>query len=146
MIIIAFFNILEISKIKKIKHLIYASTSSVYGDSKKFPLKENFNTDRPLTFYAASKKSNEIMAYSYSAIYKIPSTCLRFFTVYGPYGRPDMALFIFTKKILSNEKVELFNNGNHIRDWTDIDDVTSNIRKLINKKPKQNSSQNFKYC
>ena len=100
-----FFNILEISKINKIKHLIFASTSSVYGNNSKFPLTEQMNTDKPLSFYAATKKSNEVMAYSYSNIYKLPSTALRFFTVYGPYGRPDMSLFKFTKAILSNKKI-----------------------------------------
>ena len=131
--LIGFFNILEQSRLNKIKHLIFASTSSVYGNSKKFPLNENDNTDNPLSFYAATKKSNEIMAYSYSNIYKLPSTGLRFFTVYGPYGRPDMALFKFTKSIINNEKVKLFNNGNHIRDFTYIDDVTESIIRLITK-------------
>jgi len=93
-----FFNILEVSKINKIKHLIFASTSSVYGENLTFPSSENNNTDEPLSFYAATKKSNEVMAYTYSNIYNIPCTGLRFFTVYGPYGRPDMALFKFTKK------------------------------------------------
>ena len=104
-----FFNILEISRHNNIKHLIYASTSSVYGDSKKFPLNENDRTDQPLSFYAATKKSNEVMAHSYSYIYKLPCTGVRFFTVYGPFGRPDMALFKFTKNILNNHPIELFN-------------------------------------
>ena len=111
--IIGFFNILEVSRIYKIKHLIFASTSSVYGSSKKFPIKEKENTDKPLSFYAATKKSNEVMAYSYSNIYSLPCTGLRFFTVYGPYGRPDMAPFIFVKKILENKEIKLFNSGNH---------------------------------
>ena len=131
-----FFNILEASRIYKIKHLIFASTSSVYGNNKKFPLEENFNTDKPLSFYAATKKSNEILAFSYSNIYKLPTTGLRFFTVYGPYGRPDMALFKFTKSILNNKKLELYNHGNHIRDFTYVDDVSNCIFKLINKPPK----------
>ena len=128
-----FFNILEISKQNKIKHLIFASTSSVYGDSSKFPLNENMPTDSPLSFYAATKKSNEVMAYSYSNIYNLPITALRFFTVYGPYGRPDMSLFKFTKSIIDNNKINLFNGGDHIRDFTYVDDISSGILGLINK-------------
>ena len=135
--IIGFFNILELSKNYKIKHLLFASTSSVYGDNKSFPLKEEFNTDKPLNFYAASKKSNEVMAYSYSNIHKIKITGLRFFTVYGEFGRPDMALFKFTNSILNAKSLKLFNKGNHIRDFTYIDDVTESIVKLI-KKPSNN--------
>ena len=135
--IIGFFNILELSKNYKIKHLLFASTSSVYGDNKSFPLKEEFNTDKPLNFYAASKKSNEVMAYSYSNIHKIKITGLRFFTVYGEFGRPDMALFKFTKSIKNAKSLKLFNKGNHIRDFTYIDDVTESIVKLI-KKPSNN--------
>ena len=97
--LIGFFNILEASRIYKIKHLIFASTSSVYGNNKRFPLKENYNTDKPLSFYAATKKSNEVLAHSYSSIYNLPITALRFFTVYGPFGRPDMSLFKFVKSI-----------------------------------------------
>ena len=128
-----FFNILDISRIFKIKHLVFASTSSVYGNTKKFPLKETDNTDKPLSFYAASKKTNEVMAYSYSNIYKLPITALRFFTVYGPFGRPDMALFKFAKSIISNTKINLFNKGNHFRDFTYIDDIVSGIQKVISK-------------
>tara|TARA_B100000963_G_scaffold38253_2_gene28544 strand:+ start:1454 stop:2425 length:972 start_codon:yes stop_codon:yes gene_type:complete len=133
-----FFNILEVSRYNKIKHLIYASTSSVYGDSKKFPLNENDKTDKPLSFYAATKKSNEIMAHCYSYVYKLPCTGVRFFTVYGPYGRPDMALFKFTKNIIDNHPIELFNNGNHLRDFTYVDDVVDGIYSLINKQSKKN--------
>ena len=121
----------------KINHLIFASTSSVYGENLNYPSKEYLNTDKPLSFYAATKKSNEIMAYTYSNIFKLPCTGLRFFTVYGPYGRPDMALFKFTKNILENKKIELFNNGNHTRDFTYIDDVIDGIFSLI-KKPNKN--------
>ena len=128
-----FFNILETSRYNKIKHLIYASTSSVYGDTKKFPLSETESTDRPLSFYAATKKSNEIMAHSYSYIYKLPCTGVRFFTVYGPFGRPDMALFKFTKNIIKNNPIELYNKGNHLRDFTYIDDIVDGIYSLINK-------------
>ncbi len=134
--LMGFFNILELSKLNKIQHLIFASTSSVYGNSKKFPTEENTNTDFPLSFYAATKKSNEVMAHSYSYIYKIPMTALRFFTVYGPFGRPDMALYKFTKNIINNKKIELFNSGNHQRDFTYIDDVVEGIFSLILKPSK----------
>ena len=108
-----FYNILELSRKNKIKHLLLASTSSVYGDCKKFPIKEEFDTNKPLSFYAATKKSNEVMAYSYSNIYKLPITIMRFFTVYGPFGRPDMALFKITKSIFTKKKFEVFNFGKH---------------------------------
>ena len=132
-----FFNILEVSRHNKIKHLIYASTSSVYGDSKKFPLNENDRTDQPLSFYAATKKSNEVMAHSYSYIYNLPCTGVRFFTVYGPFGRPDMALFKFTKNIINNHPIELYNKGNHLRDFTYVDDIVDGIYSLINKQSKK---------
>ena len=132
-----FFNILEISRHNNIKHLIYASTSSVYGDSKKFPLSEINRTDEPLSFYAATKKSNEVMAHSYSYIYKLPCTGVRFFTVYGPFGRPDMALFKFTKNILNNHPIELYNKGNHFRDFTYVDDIVDGIYSLIKKQSKK---------
>lgn len=126
-----FFNILSLSKEYKINHLIYASTSSVYGASKKFPLTENMTTDYPLSFYAATKKTNEIMAYSFSNVYKLRTTGLRFFTVYGPYGRPDMSLFKFVKNIILGKPIQLFNKGLHQRDFTYIDDVVSYINFLI---------------
>ncbi len=132
-----FFNILEISRHNNIKHLVYASTSSVYGDSKKFPLSEINRTDQPLSFYAATKKSNEVMAHSYSYIYKLPCTGVRFFTVYGPFGRPDMALFKFTKNILNNHPIELYNKGNHFRDFTYVDDIVDGIYSLIKKQSKK---------
>ena len=128
-----FFNILEASKRNNIKHLIFASTSSVYGENINFPLKENDNTDKPISFYAATKKSNEVLAHSYSYIYNLPCTALRFFTVYGPYGRPDMALFKFTKSILENKKIQLYNNGNHSRDFTYISDIVSGIFSILKK-------------
>ena len=131
-----FFNILEISRANKIKHLLFASSSSVYGTQKKFPVTEKMNTDKPDSFYAATKKSNEIMAYSYSKIYDLKITGLRFFTVYGPYGRPDMALFKFTENILRNKTINLHNKGNHVRDFTYIDDVVYKISKLISKPSK----------
>mgnify|MGYP001372222936 FL=1 len=130
-----FFNVLEMSRMHNIKHLIFASTSSVYGDAKSFPLTEEDNTDKPLSFYAATKKSNEVMAYAYSNIYKIPITGLRFFTVYGPYGRPDMSLFKFTKGIIDKNSISLFNKGNHVRDFTYIDDIVDGISLVINKPP-----------
>ena len=132
-----FFNILECCKRYKIKHLIFASTSSVYGSNKNFPLKETNNTDQPLSFYASTKICNEVMAHSYSYIYKLPCTGLRFFTVYGPFGRPDMVLYKFTKAIHEGKNIDLFNHGNHIRDFTYIDDVVGGIKKLI-KKPSKN--------
>ena len=136
--ILGFYNLIDLSRLFKVKHFIFASTSSVYGNNNKFPLDENFQTEKPLSFYAASKKCNEILAYSYSNIYKLPCTCLRFFTVYGPYGRPDMALFKFTESILNNKTIELYNNGNHVRDFTYIDDVVNYICKLILLYPKKN--------
>ena len=141
--IIGFYNILENSVRYKINHFIYASTSSVYGDAKKFPLKEDHNTDNPLSFCAATKKCNEVIAHSFSEIYKIPTTGLRFFTVYGPYGRPDMALFKFTKNILEGKKINLFNKGNHYRDFTYIEDIVISISKLIKKPSKKNTPYNI---
>ncbi len=135
--LVGFFNLISLSKDKKIKHFTYASTSSVYGDSKKFPLKEKNNTDNPLSLYAATKKSNELIAHSYSANYNLPTTGLRFFTVFGPYGRPDMALFKFTKNILNNKFLDLFNHGKHQRDFTYIDDVVESLYKIVFKIPKK---------
>tara|TARA_B100001057_G_scaffold489225_2_gene575049 strand:+ start:1718 stop:2683 length:966 start_codon:yes stop_codon:yes gene_type:complete len=135
--VLGFYNILETSRKNKIKHLIFASTSSVYGDNNKFPIQEDDNTDKPLSFYAATKKSNEVFAYSYSNIYKIPCTGLRFFTVYGPMGRPDMALFKFCKNILMNKRINVFNNGNHTRDFTYINDVVDGIVSIIKKPSKK---------
>ncbi len=128
-----FYNILEVSKIYKISHLIYASTSSVYGDTKNFPTNEKNNTDKPLSFYSASKKTNEILAYSYSAIHQIKTTGLRFFTVYGPYGRPDMAIYKFANAIKNEKTLELYNNGNHYRDFTYVDDIVKVILQLTKK-------------
>ena len=126
-----FFNILNNSKIFKCSHLVYASTSSVYGASNKFPLTESLNTDKPLSFYAATKKSNEVMAFAYSNIYGLPTTGLRFFTVYGVMGRPDMSLFKFTKNIINRKHIDLYNKGNHIRDFTHVSDVVEPMKKLI---------------
>ena len=135
--ILGFFNIIEASNLIKVKHFVFASTSSVYGNSNEFPLKESTSTDKPLSFYAATKKCNEIIAYSYSNIFKLPCTGLRFFTVYGPFGRPDMSLYKFTKSILLNQSLELFNYGKHERDFTFIDDVVNYIIKLIFIYPKK---------
>ena len=140
-----FFNILECCREFKVKNLIFASTSSVYGKQNNFPLSENYTTDKPLSFYAATKKCNEIMAYSYSQIYKMKCTGIRFFTVYGPYGRPDMALYKFSESIIKNKNLDLYNSGNHTRDFTFIDDVIFYLEKLKNKKQK-NLYEVFNIC
>ncbi len=133
--IIGFLNILENCKNHSVEHLIYASSSSVYGLNKTFPFSEINNVDHPVSLYAASKKSNEAMAHSYSHIFKLPCTGLRFFTVYGPWGRPDMALYIFTKKILAGEPIDVFGFGKMRRDFTYIDDIVEGIFRLLDKKP-----------
>ncbi len=134
--VLGFYNILNCCKLYNVKHLLYASTSSVYGNSRMKSSKENHSTSEPLSFYAATKKSNEVMAYSYSNIFNIPITGMRFFTVYGPYGRPDMALYVFSSLIKKNKPINLFNNGIHYRDFTYIDDVTNAIKLLMKKPPK----------
>ena len=118
------------------KHLVFASSSSVYGGNKKYPFKETDNVDHPISFYAASKKSNEIMAHSYSHLFKIPTTGLRLFTVYGPWGRPDMFLSLLTKAIKNNKSINIFNRGKMFRDFTYIDDVSNAIIKISKKIPK----------
>lgn len=130
--IVGFLNILEASRNHKIKHLVYASSSSVYGNSKKMPLSTTDNVDHPISLYAATKKSNELMAYTYSHLFNIPTTGLRFFTVYGPWGRPDMALFLFTKSIIGNIPIKVFNNGDMYRDFTYIDDIVEGIIRVLN--------------
>tara|TARA_Y100000389_G_scaffold204931_1_gene260957 strand:+ start:2881 stop:3861 length:981 start_codon:yes stop_codon:yes gene_type:complete len=127
--IIGFFNILELAKNKKVKHFVYASTSSVYGDDKKPSLSENLDCNQPIQFYAATKKSNEAMATSYSYIHKLPTTGLRFFTVYGPWGRPDMAFYKFVKNIKENKKIEIFNSGNHFRDFSYVKNIADGVFK-----------------
>ena len=129
--IVATFNILDICKNFQIKHLLFSSTSSVYGDNIAMPFKETNKTDEPLSFYAATKKSCEVMMHSYSHIYKIPITVIRFFTVYGPWGRPDMALFKFTKNILEKKEIEIYNHGNMKRDFTYIDDLIYGINSIL---------------
>ena len=137
------YNIIEISKTLDVKHLIMASSSSVYGANKKIPFKEKDKTETQMSIYAATKKSNESMAHAYSNIWKVPITMVRFFTVYGPWGRPDMALFKFTKGILNNKKIDIYNNGKMYRDFTYIDDIVSGINLLIKKIP--NTKQLGKY-
>ena len=128
-----FANILENCKKYKIENFVYASTSSVYGANTKIPFSEHDSVNHPLSVYAATKKSNELMAHAYSHLYGLPTTGLRFFTVYGPWGRPDMALFIFTKSILNDEPITVFNNGQMIRDFTYIDDIVESIKRILNK-------------
>lgn len=130
-----FLNILEACRHNPVKHLIYASSSSVYGANRKMPFSVHDNVDHPLALYAASKKSNELMAHAYSNLFKIPTTGLRFFTVYGPWGRPDMALFLFTKAILEGKSIDVFNFGKMRRDFTFVDDIVEGIVRLIPKAP-----------
>ena len=137
-----FFNVLNCCKKYKIKHLIYASSSSVYGLNKDYPFSELSNVDHPVSLYAASKKSNELLAHSYSHLFGLPTTGLRFFTVYGPWGRPDMSLFIFVKNILENKKINIFGNGKMLRDFTYIDDIVDSIVRLVLKPPKKSKSIN----
>ena len=138
------FNIIEASHRVKVKHLMMASSSSVYGANESIPFKETDKTETQLSIYAATKKANESMAHSYSNIWKIPITMLRFFTVYGPWGRPDMALFKFTKGILNNKKIDIYNYGKMYRDFTYIDDVVNGIKLLINKSPNIKQRKKFK--
>jgi len=130
---VGFLNILECCRNFKIQHLVYASSSSVYGLNKKIPFETSDNVDHPISLYAATKKSNELMAHTYSHLFKFPTTGLRFFTVYGPWGRPDMALFLFTEAIHKNKPIQVFNNGNMERDFTFIDDIVTGIVKIIEK-------------
>lgn len=129
--IVGFVHLLEAMRRHPVKHFVYASSSSVYGNNKKQPFSTSDNVDYPVSLYAASKKANELITHSYSHLFGIPSTGLRFFTVYGPWGRPDMAYFIFTKNILENKPIDVFNNGKSMRDFTYIDDIIDGIEKLI---------------
>ena len=129
--IVGFAHILENCRHHKVKHLVYASTSSVYGANTKMPFSEHDSANHPLSTYAASKKSNELMAHSYSYLYQLPTTGLRFFTVYGPWGRPDMALFKFTKAILEEKPIDVFNHGKHTRDFTYIDDIVEGVIRTL---------------
>ena len=140
-----FLNVLEGCRHQKVKHLVYASSSSVYGANRKMPFSIHDNVDHPLSLYAATKKANELMAHSYSSLYGLPTTGLRFFSAYGPYGRPDMALFVFTKAILAGEKIDVYNNGNMKRDFTYVDDITESIERLLAKAPQPNPSWDYQH-
>ena len=132
-----FYNILELCSKYKVKHLVFASSSSVYGDNINIPYKEEENTDYPVSIYAATKKCEEVLSYTYSKLNNLNITGLRFFTVYGPYGRPDMAYYSFTEKLINKEKIEVYNKGNLKRDFTYIDDVVEGLFRIINTKPKE---------
>ena len=134
--IIGFFNVIDLTKKYKVKDIIYASSSSIYGIQSKFPIKENFDTSNPTQLYAATKKSNEVIAASYSKLYNINTIGLRFFTVYGPWGRPDMAPIKFAKNIIKGKPIEVFNKGKHSRDFTFVDDIVDGIFKIIKKRKK----------
>jgi UDP-glucuronate 4-epimerase len=131
--IVGFAHILEGCRQNHVEHLVYASSSSVYGANTTMPFSVHHNVDHPLSLYAASKKANELMAHTYSHLYNLPTTGLRFFTVYGPWGRPDMALFKFTKAILANEKIQVFNQGKHRRDFTYVDDIVEGMIRVLDK-------------
>jgi UDP-glucuronate 4-epimerase len=139
-----FLNVLEGCRHGNVEHLVYASSSSVYGANKKMPFSIHDNVDHPLSLYAATKKANELMAHSYSSLYGLPTTGLRFFSAYGPYGRPDMALFVFTKAILEGKPIDVYNNGNMKRDFTYVDDISESIARLLSKKPIANPAWDFK--
>ena len=134
--LVGFFNILEACRNYPVEHLVYASSSSVYGGNKKIPFSTTDQVDNPVSFYAATKKSNELMAYSYSKLYGIKTTGLRFFTVYGPYGRPDMAAFLFANAIVKGDTIKVFNNGNMQRDFTYIDDIIEGLMNVLPNPPK----------
>lgn len=143
--IVGFLNILECCRNYKVDHLVYASSSSVYGLNKKVPFETSDHVDHPISLYAASKKSNELMAHTYSHLYSFRTTGLRFFTVYGPWGRPDMAMFLFTKAILGNQPIKVFNNGNMERDFTYIDDIVEGVVRIIQKDYTASYKPNEKY-
>ena len=139
--IIGFYNILEACRHYPVEHLVYASSSSVYGSNKKIPYSTDDKVDNPVSLYAATKKSNELMAHAYSKLYNIPSTGLRFFTVYGPAGRPDMAYFGFTNKLLRGETIEIFNYGNCKRDFTYVDDIVEGVIRVMNRAPEKKTGE-----
>lgn len=139
--LIGFYNILEACRHNPVKHLVYASSSSVYGSNRKVPYSTEDKVDNPVSLYAATKKSNELLAHSYSKLYNIPSTGLRFFTVYGPAGRPDMAYFGFTNKLLAGETIKIFNYGNCKRDFTYIDDIVEGVWRVMNKSPEKKDGE-----
>ena len=136
--VVGFMNILEGCRHNEVKHLVYASSSSVYGSNTKMPFSVHDNVDHPVSIYAATKKANELMAHTYSHLYRLPTTGLRFFTVYGPWGRPDMALFKFTKNILAGEPIDVFNYGKHRRDFTYIDDIVEGVIRTLDHIPEPN--------
>ncbi len=138
--IIGFFHILEACRFYGTEHLVYASSSSVYGANTEIPFSTTDKTDQPVSLYAVTKKTNELMAYTYSHLYKIPATGLRFFTVYGPYGRPDMAYFSFTKAICEEKTIKVYNNGNLYRDFTYVDDIVNGIERVLEKPPAADSN------
>jgi UDP-glucuronate 4-epimerase len=133
--IVGFLNILECCRHQAVEHLVYASSSSVYGANRKLPFAVEDSVDHPVSLYAASKKANELMAHTYSHLFGLPTTGLRFFTVYGPWGRPDMALFLFTRKILAGEPIDVFNYGKHTRDFTYIDDIVEGVIRTLDRVP-----------
>jgi UDP-glucuronate 4-epimerase len=136
--LLGFANILEGCRHNEVEHLVYASSSSVYGSNTKMPFSVHDNVDHPVSLYAASKKANELMAHTYSHLYRLPTTGLRFFTVYGPWGRPDMAYFKFTRNILAGKPIDVFNKGNHQRDFTYIDDIIEGVVRVLDKIPEPN--------
>ena len=138
--IVGFLNILECCRHQKIEHLVYASSSSVYGANRKLPFAVEDSVDHPVSLYAASKKSNELMAHTYSHLFALPTTGLRFFTVYGPWGRPDMALFLFTRKIIAGEPIDVFNFGKHTRDFTYVDDIVEGVIRTLMRVPESDPS------
>lgn len=140
--IVEFAHILEGCRHHKVEHLVYASSSSVYGANTSMPFSVHDNVDHPLSLYAASKKSNELMAHTYSHLYQLPTTGLRFFTVYGPWGRPDMALFKFTKAMLAGDPIEVFNHGRHRRDFTYIDDIVEGVIRVLDRPAPPNPNWN----
>ena len=139
--VIGFYNILELCRHYPVEHLVYASSSSVYGGNKKVPFSTDDKVDNPVSLYAATKKSNELLAHAYSKLYNIPTTGLRFFTVYGPAGRPDMAYFGFTNKLIKGETIEIFNYGNCKRDFTYVDDIVEGVIRVMNKAPEKKNGE-----
>ena len=140
--IVGFLNILEACRHHGVEHLVYASSSSVYGANRKLPFSVEDPVDHPVSLYAASKKANELMAHTYSHLFALPTTGLRFFTVYGPWGRPDMALFLFTRKILAGEPIDIFNHGRHTRDFTYIDDIVEGVVRTLDRVPGADPAHN----
>ena len=138
--LVGFINILEGCRHNGVEHLVYASSSSVYGGNTRMPFSEHDNIDHPVSLYAATKKANELMAHTYSHLFRLPTTGLRFFTVYGPWGRPDMALFLFTKAILDGRPIDVFNHGNMVRDFTYIDDIVEGVIRVLDRPAEINST------